>query len=583
MNLIITPRTRWRLGFIATGTLLFAYYFYCSFILSKRMNLLPYGSSIFDADVWRFPHDWLYLNDSGGRNIYHPLTNFFVAPFGMLLRVLFFKNNPFDALRLICIPAVILNSAIIALVVRKLTDSRFAIVAFALCGVSFASLLFACVPESAAIASISGSLPFLLLYYRIGKRFSYTECILWALTGVFAFGITVTQIMNWGAALGGRILLFHSSDKNKPLLGKALLCLSLFLLLLSISIFTQLRVNPQSTYYFSKIGQERNHLRLNELISQPVYHTVRLGNHFLIYSFMGVTPKLSDFLMNAYGLKYYSISIEEQTLHGWSKLQGFSCLLLLLLLYMPIIRYGRINRVLLPLFIALGGQFVLHLLYGREYVLYSGNWHGLTVAASFGLLQTVPTNRRRFLLSGIALLCVILAINNALVMKRVYNDYSTRLTAPANSPEVSSQEASVMGNIAQSITDGDFNTLISTWNNTMQRNAWFQVKYDPPIQASVIIFGHGRNYFNGGWFDTTNGLPEIWISSTPGEPLRKIIELSEYPRTTTASPGDLHNGQEIRIQLPQKITISKLRVTGVPSKGNNVSESFASCSELRAE
>ena len=70
--------------------------------------------------------------------------------------------------------------------------------------------------------------------------------------------------------------------------------------------------------------------------------------------------------------------------------------------------------------IGLGLQLLLHFAYGREYVLYSGNWHGV-LSAVIVALGWRAFGRHELKLAAVTLpIIVALAANSAIVIERVY-------------------------------------------------------------------------------------------------------------------------------------------------------------------
>jgi hypothetical protein len=73
-------------------------------------------------------------------------------------------------------------------------------------------------------------------------------------------------------------------------------------------------------------------------------------------------------------------------------------------------------------------QFALHLVYGREYVLYAPHWHGVLVA----LLVAAAWRRhpqRQVLLTGAALLlAAAMLVNDRAVMDAVYDEVDAGLS-----------------------------------------------------------------------------------------------------------------------------------------------------------
>jgi len=61
------------------------------------------------------------------------------------------------------------------------------------------------------------------------------------------------------------------------------------------------------------------------------------------------------------------------------------------------------------------------------------------------------------------------------------------------------------GNLDGSISDGDLETAVVTFDGTKQDEDWFAVAFDEPVVFRRITFAHGRNFHDGGWFDASTG------------------------------------------------------------------------------
>lgn len=138
------------------------------------------------------------------------------------------------------------------------------------------------------------------------------------------------------------------------------------------------------------------------------------------------------------------------------------------------------------------------------------------------------------------------------------------------------------GNSDQSFTDGNSATLRVTYENAVQDSDWFGVSLDQAQTINKVVFVHGNNYADGGWFDTSAGKPQIQAQLTKGGAWITVGILSEYPATTASSAGTLSAGQTIEERITP-ISVYGLRIFGKPASGSSSSGSFASISELQGE
>jgi hypothetical protein len=138
------------------------------------------------------------------------------------------------------------------------------------------------------------------------------------------------------------------------------------------------------------------------------------------------------------------------------------------------------------------------------------------------------------------------------------------------------------GNVAGSINDDDLHNLVNTWNGEPGHEDWFAVTLEQPVSAQRFVFTHGRNYHDGGWFDTTQGLPRVQVQRVEGGPWDTVGELRDYPATTATSPASLVPGQQATLRLEAPVRFVAVRVLGKPSSGDRASQAFVTCSELQA-
>lgn len=136
-----------------------------------------------------------------------------------------------------------------------------------------------------------------------------------------------------------------------------------------------------------------------------------------------------------------------------------------------------------------------------------------------------------------------------------------------------------------SINDDDFQSIAATNDGQLATEDWFAVKLERPVTARRVAFTHGKNFPNGGWFDTRSGKPRVQIQSAPGAAWQTIGELGDYPATTATTADSTRltwaNNQFI-LNLPNAVTFTGVRVIGTPSCGENREQAFASCAELQA-
>ncbi|MEK6541825.1 MAG: beta-L-arabinofuranosidase domain-containing protein [Pseudomonadota bacterium] len=141
------------------------------------------------------------------------------------------------------------------------------------------------------------------------------------------------------------------------------------------------------------------------------------------------------------------------------------------------------------------------------------------------------------------------------------------------------------GTIIGSINDEDYETLVATNDGTLADEDWFAISMDGPVTAQRFHFMHGRNFHDGGWFDTSGGKPQLQLQRAHGGAWETMAVLDRYPATTASDAGALAHpwaSSEFPITLDAPQRFTAVRVIGKPACGDNAAQSFASCTQLQA-
>jgi len=138
------------------------------------------------------------------------------------------------------------------------------------------------------------------------------------------------------------------------------------------------------------------------------------------------------------------------------------------------------------------------------------------------------------------------------------------------------------GNVTGSITDGDLETFVVTFNGQPQPEVWFETRSDRTVKISRVAFAHGQNFHDGGWFDASAGKPRVQVRRTKDGPWEAVGELADYPATTATGNAGLKPGQTFTLKLVRPIEVLAVRLIGKPACGDNPAQAFASCAELQA-
>jgi hypothetical protein len=147
------------------------------------------------------------------------------------------------------------------------------------------------------------------------------------------------------------------------------------------------------------------------------------------------------------------------------------------------------------------------------------------------------------------------------------------------------ESRSRQGNLAGSINDDNLQSLVVTFDGQRATEDWFGVTLNQPATARRVIFTHGKNFHDGGWFDTSAGKPRVQIQRTAESVWETIGQLDDYP-ATTAICGQHDRltwaNRQFTLKLPDPVTFVAVRVVGVPASGDDRQQAFSSCAELQA-
>jgi uncharacterized protein len=138
------------------------------------------------------------------------------------------------------------------------------------------------------------------------------------------------------------------------------------------------------------------------------------------------------------------------------------------------------------------------------------------------------------------------------------------------------------GNANGSIIDGDLESFVVTFNTKAAKEDWFAVTLAAPVTIGRVVFAHGQNFHDGGWFDTSAGKPQVQVKHEKNSKWETVGTLSDYPATTATDGRKLQRGQTFTLRLSRPVSVIAVRVVGVPACGDNPKQAFSSCAELQA-
>lgn len=164
-------------------------------------------------------------------------------------------------------------------------------------------------------------------------------------------------------------------------------------------------------------------------------------------------------------------------------------------------------------------------------------------------------------------------------------DYKVWLEQQPASPRLSvfhgATERLSSGDLGRgSASDYDPFTFAATEKN--EEPAWFAIEAEEPVTFARVEFAHGRSLVHGGWFDTSDGKPEIQVRRNPSADWETVGLIDAYPQTDAKYDGGLKAGEIFVVLLPNPVSATGLRVLGKGSFGEYPPGRFASCGELQA-
>jgi hypothetical protein len=265
----------------------------------------------------------------------------------------------------------------------------------------------------------------------------------WAALATVAVGLTLTQLVHCAIALGVRVTLGRPADAPtggdaSPALWKKLaMSLALFGVFFASGFALQKAVypSPPRAERENPPAVELHFLRIESLEAAPVAHLRRLLAHFLVIDFVAPYPGYSDFLIRDYGLHYWSLSLEEAGPEQWKPAQLALAGITLLAVLLAGIGFRRADAKFVAPALCVASQFALHLLYGREYILYSPHGHGVWVALLVAAAWRAFPKRGRAMFAAAALLAAGFLANDVAVLRHTYREVAAGLHIAVRNPD----------------------------------------------------------------------------------------------------------------------------------------------------
>ena len=399
---------------------------YYAFGLTRDVDpiiLQQYDSAIFDMDYVRVAEDWTTYGIDTRNALYHPLYKLFMGPQVSLMHI--FVPDTISAIRLLAVFYMSLYCILSASLSQYAVGKRSLLAYFGalLLGLaSFPVMLFSGIPDTTLISGLATLIPYLVLVRFKDNEFTKFECAAWALSAVFGFGLTLTQVVHTFIAFTFRT---RWAPVNRAQKMKLTFC---FLSLATLTFFIlegiQILMYPTIWIDSTSVRFEGHFFSLRKLLSFS--HIVDTVGQCLIYPFMAPGTKYSPWYFNQFGGAYNFVSmIPPNRAH-------LAIMILLVVSALVLIRKTSLpTRVLIcknpliPMALSVTAMLVLHILYGREFIMYSSNWHGLTIvivtSVMVNLIQTISRLHTRIAVQVVALIIIgLMGQNNLSALREAY-------------------------------------------------------------------------------------------------------------------------------------------------------------------
>jgi DUF1680 family protein len=144
------------------------------------------------------------------------------------------------------------------------------------------------------------------------------------------------------------------------------------------------------------------------------------------------------------------------------------------------------------------------------------------------------------------------------------------------------ESRSRQGNLDGSINDENLQSAVVTFDGKPAAEDWYAVTLAEPVTIQRVVFAHGRNFPDGGWFDAAADKPLVQVQTLKDGAWETIGRLEDYPATTATVNRDLKAGQKFTLRLAAPMKAIAVRVSGKPACGTNPAQGFSSCGELEA-
>ncbi len=125
-----------------------------------------------------------------------------------------------------------------------------------------------------------------------------------------------------------------------------------------------------------------------------------------------------------------------------------------------------------------------------------------------------------------------------------------------------------------SICDERPDTHRNTFTSRPAKLDWYAVEIERPAQIARVVYRHGKVFANGGWFDASEGKPQIQVKRAKGGGWETVATLDTYPNTNATHTPGLRDGEPFSVKLKEPLQAVGIRILGRPG------QLFSSCAEL---
>lgn len=398
------------------------------------------GNFFFDMDVGRVIGDWTTFGETNRARV-HPLYKFLALP-GITINALFYNGEGHArSAQWLCVFGILAQHYVLARLAWVLTGDRLrTVLVTAASAASFSSLLLASIPDAAAASGVWTLVPLLLAHGREGKPISRWEIAAWIVTAVGCYGVTISQLSAFAIALAWRM---HGGwTAAAPDARARAVWLPLAAILLGGAATSGVLLRAQSSlfdgterhYRLDRIlRREFKYFETEQLSAAPHARLLREGANVLLYGFACPEPAVETWSPPRDPENpSTSVTIAYTDLRTVTPWQWPLLILHGAAVAWCLWRVRWRERRWWPLLAVLAVQFAMHFVYGREWLIYSPNWHSALVLL---LLAAIPAERlpRAKVLIGVGAAWVVLvAANNTWVLVRVaelYRELAPTLTS----------------------------------------------------------------------------------------------------------------------------------------------------------